>query len=182
MKVTLDGLRPPIWRRLVIAGDATLAELHHVLQMAMGWEGCHLHCFRIDDVRYGPADDAALDLDDVDESTISVAEAFATTRQGVYEYDFGDSWEHRLLVEKADVPFTFAGIATCTAGKRACPPEDCGGSWGYANLLEVLSDPDHEEHEESLEWLGEEFDPEEFEPKAVNALLGRFPSRRERAR
>ena len=73
-------------------------------------------------------------------------------------------------------------IATCTAGKRACPPEDCGGSWGYANLLEALSDPDHEEHEESLEWLGEEFDPEEFEPKAVNALLGRFPSRRERAR
>jgi len=68
----------------------------------------------------------------------------------------------------------FSGVATCTAGKRACPPEDCGGIWGYANLLDALADPAHEEHEELLEWAGEDFDPEAFEPKAVNAHLERL--------
>jgi hypothetical protein len=165
-----------------VPGTVHLGKLDLMVQAAMGWTNSHLHCFRIGKLSYGPVDDLADDVIDRDEKTLAVSEAFEAERRLVYEYDFGDSWEHRLLVEKADVPFTFAGIATCTAGKRACPPEDCGGSWGYANLLEALSDPDHEEHEESLEWLGEEFDPEEFEPKAVNALLGRFPSRRERAR
>jgi hypothetical protein len=174
MKVTLAGIRPPIWRRLVVSGETTLAQLHVVLQVAMGWQDCHLHCFRIDGVRYGPADDGGFDLDDADESTVTVAEAFATGRRGVYEYDFGDSWEHELLIEKTDVPVVFSGVATCTAGKRACPPEDCGGIWGYANLLDALADPAHEEHEELLEWAGEDFDPEAFEPKAVNAHLERL--------
>jgi len=176
IKVTLDGLRPPIWRRLVVAGDATLAELHIVVQVAMGWEDCHLHCFRIDGVRYGPdEDDGGFGLDEVDESSLSVAEAFATSDRGTYDYDFGDSWEHRLFVEKTDVPVALGGVATCTGGKRACPPEDCGGIWGYANLLDALGDPRHEDHEELLEWLGEDFDPEEFDPLAVNTVLERIP-------
>ena len=79
MKVTLAGIRPPIWRRLVVSGETTLAQLHVVLQVAMGWQDCHLHCFRIDGVRYGPADDGGFDLDDADESTVTVAEAFATS-------------------------------------------------------------------------------------------------------
>jgi hypothetical protein len=181
IKVTLDGLRPPIWRRLVVAGDATLFHLHLVLQVAMGWENYHLHCFRIDDVRYGPADHGGgFDLDDVDESRVSVAEAFSNAQRGSYDYDFGDGWEHRLLVEKRDVPLVLDGVATCTAGKRACPPEDCGGIWGYANMLDALADPAHPERQETLEWLGEDFDPEAFDPEAANARLKLVPIKRSR--
>jgi len=180
IKVTLDGLRPPIWRRLVVAGDATLFHLHLALQVAMGWENYHLHCFRIDGVRYGPDDDDGFDLDDVDESGVSVAEVFSDVERGSYDYDFGDGWEHRLLVEKRDVPLALSGAATCIGGKRACPPEDCGGVWGYANLLDVLADPAHAEREETLEWLGEDFDPESFDPEAVNARLKLIPIQRSR--
>ena len=182
IKVTLDGIRPPIWRRLVVQGDATLAQLHDVLQVAMGWENGHLHCFRIDGARYGPADDGGFDLGEIDESTVRVVEAFATSRRGTYEYDFGDSWEHQLLVEKTDVPIIPSAIATCTVGKRSCPPEDCGGIFGYANLLEAVADPTHEEHDELLEWLGGNFDPEAFEVEVVNAALERIPRRSRRAR
>lgn len=172
IKVTLDGIRPPIWRRIVVLGSVTLGEFHRVLQVAMGWEDYHLHCFRIGGVRYGPADDEDLDLDEIDEKTVTVAEAFSAERRGMYDYDFGDSWEHRLLIEKTDVPVA-VGIATCIAGKRACPPEDCGGVWGYYNLIEALGDPAHEEHDEYLEWAGEDFDPEDFSKDAVNAVLER---------
>ena len=175
IKVTLSGIRPPIWRRLAVSDEATLAQLHDVLQVAMGWEDCHLHCFRIDGVRYGPDDERGFDLDETDESTVTVAQAFATARRGVYEYDFGDSWEHELLVEKTEVPAVLSGVALCSTGKRACPPEDCGGVWGYANLLSGLADPTHEEHDELLEWAGEDFDPEAFEPEVVNAYLKQLP-------
>ncbi len=181
IKVTLEGIRPPIWRRLVVHGDATLAQLHDVLQVAMGWEHCHLHCFRIGDARFGPADHGGFDLGEIDESTVRVAEALAMSGRGIYEYDFGDSWEHQLLVEKAEVPIAKGGVATCTAGKRSGPPEDCGGIWGYANLLEALADPAHEEHEELLEWVGGNFDSERFDKEAVNAVLKRISLRSRRA-
>jgi hypothetical protein len=177
IKVTLDGIRPSIWRRLVVHGDATLAQLHTVLQVAMGWEDGHLHCFRIDDVRYGPADDGDFDLGEIDESTVWVADVLSTSRPGTYEYDFGDSWEHRLLVEKTDVAMAPDTVAICTAGKRSCPPEDCGGVWGYANLLGALGDPTHEDHDELVEWLGGDFDPEVFDRAVVNAVLERIPRR-----
>lgn len=170
MKVTLAGIRPPVWRRIVVAGDATLAELHDVIQVVMGWEDAHLHSFEIGKRRYGSADHG-LDAGEVDESTRTVAAAFARTRQGVYVYDFGDSWEHRLSIEPGEAPAVFAGVALCTAGRRACPPEDCGGAAGYANLLAALADPSHEEHEEAVEWVGEDFDPDVFDLAAVNAEL-----------
>jgi Plasmid pRiA4b ORF-3-like protein len=174
IKVSLEGIRPPIWRRLVVQGDATLAQLHDVLQVAMGWENCHLHCFRIGEARYGPTDHGGLDLGELDESKVRVAEVLTLNGRGIYEYDFGDSWEHHLLVEKTDVPIGQGGIATCTAGKRSCPPEDCGGVYGYMNLLESLADPAHEEHEELLGWVGGGFDAERFNNEAVNAVLKRI--------
>jgi len=177
IKATLEGVRPPIWRRLVVHGDATLAQLHTVLQVAMGWEDSHLHCFYIGDDRYASAQHGALDDGDVDESTVCVADVLAPNERATYEYDFGDSWEHRLLVEKVDVPIVADGVARCTAGGRSCPPEDCGGSWGYAHLLEAIADPAHEEHEELLEWVGEDFDPEHFDHEAVNTVLDRIPLR-----
>jgi len=177
IKVTLEGVRPPIWRRLVVHGGATLAQLHTVLQVAMGWEDSHLHCFWIGDDRYSSAQYGGLDDSDIDESTVRVADVLAPNERATYEYDFGDSWEHQLLVEKVDVPVVPTGVATCTAGKRSCPPEDCGGFWGYAHLLEAIADPAHEEHEELLEWIGDDFDPERFDQEAVNAVLERIPLR-----
>lgn len=147
-----------------------------VLQVAMGWQDCHLHRFR-GGRRYGPADHRGFDHGDIDESTVGVAEVSATAGQGVYEYDFGDSWEHRLLVEKADAPVVPSGLAACTAGERSCPPEDRGGVFGYANLLEALADPAHEEHDDLLEWVGEDFDPQRFDWKAANTTLQRLPFR-----
>jgi Plasmid pRiA4b ORF-3-like protein len=170
IKVTLRDIKPPVWRRLVVSGSATLDALHRVLQVAMGWDNYHLHCFRIGGVRYGPADDEDFDLEEIDETTVTVAEAFANNRRGFYDYDFGDSWEHELLVEKLDPLAILLPVAVCTAGKRACPPEDCGGTFGYAELLEALADPAHEEHAEYVEWAGD-FDPEEFDPEAVNFAL-----------
>jgi Plasmid pRiA4b ORF-3-like protein len=180
IKVTLDGLRPPIWRRLVISGDATLFHLHLVLQVAMGWENSHLHCFRVEGRRYGPQDGGFSDTDDVDEAGVSVAEVFTNAQRGNYDYDFGHGRDHRLLVEARDVPLALSGVATCTGGRRACPPEDCGGIWGYANLLDALADPKHPEREETLEWLGDDFDPEAFDPETVNARLKVTPAKRSR--
>jgi Plasmid pRiA4b ORF-3-like protein len=141
----------------------------------MGWEDAHLHAFRIGGTRYGPADDDF--AEEVDETTVSVAGTLGVSGRGEYDYDFGDSWEHDLVVEKPKEPLVLGAIATCSAGRRACPPEDCGGVWGYANLLEVLADPRHEDHEDRLEWLGGEFDPEAFELSAVNARLERLALR-----
>ena len=170
LKVTLLGVHPPIWRRLLVPGDTTLAKLHLILGVAMGWEDYHLHGFRIGEQRYGPADYEDAIGDEIDESTVTVAEAFGQRRKGTYTYDFGDSWEHEIVLEKTTSTEP-QQIALCLAGKRACPPEDSGGTWGYANLLEALGDPEHEEHEEYLEWAGEEFDPEAFDLAAVNAKL-----------
>jgi hypothetical protein len=169
--VRLLDVKPPIRRRLLVPGDATLAKLHVILQVAMGWEDYHLHAFRIGKVRYGLADDEDdFGPPEIDETTITIAEAFAKERKGFYDYDFGDSWEHEIVVEEttSSAPLVFA---VCLDGKRACPPEDSGGTWGYANLLEALGDPEHEEHEEYLEWAGEDFDPEAFDLAAVNASL-----------
>ncbi|HVB05089.1 MAG TPA: plasmid pRiA4b ORF-3 family protein [Acidimicrobiales bacterium] len=174
IKVSLGGAHPPIWRRLVVAGDTSLDLFHVVLQVAMGWEDAHLHCFRIAGVRYGPADD---DFgDDVDEATVTIAETLGAHGRGEYLYDFGDSWEHELLVEKATEPVELDGLATCLGGKGACPPEDCGGIWGYAQMLEVLADPTHEDHEDAVEWLGDEFDPDAFDLAAINARFARARS------
>jgi hypothetical protein len=170
LKVTLRHVSPPIWRRLLVPRDTTLAKLHVILQVAMGWEDYHLHCFRIGKMRYGPADYEDVMADEIDESTVTLAEAFGRLRKGIYDYDFGDSWEHEIALEKSTStePQQFA---VCLGGKRACPPEDCGGVWGYASLLEALGDPNHEEHEEYLEWVGEDFDPEDFALAVVNVHL-----------
>ncbi len=102
IKVTLQGIRPPIWRRLVLSGGMPLDALHRVLQIAMGWENSHLHCFRIDGVRYGLANEEDFEVDEVDERTVTVAQAFGDVRQGFYDYDFADSWHHELVIEKRD--------------------------------------------------------------------------------
>lgn len=171
IKITLDGTEPPIWRRVQVPADTRLSELHGAIQDVMGWEDQHLHDFEIDGKSY--SDDRVVDqLDVKDEHRTRLNKV--VQRQGqkfVYEYDFGDSWEHLLEVEKILEAEPDIHYPRCVEGQRACPPEDCGGVWGYADLLEAIADPEHPEHEDTLEWVGDEFDPEKFELDKVNERL-----------
>jgi hypothetical protein len=137
----------------------------------MGWYNSHLHDFRIGDVSY--SDPRMMqELSDRDEWTALLEEVAPRPKSRLrYTYDFGDSWEHEILVEAITAPEPDKRYPVCVTGKRACPPEDCGGVWGYADLLEAIADPANPEHEELLEWLGDPFDPEAFDVAEVNQRL-----------
>ncbi len=175
LKVTLLDTRPPIWRRLLVPSGLTLDVLHDVLQVAMGWTDSHLHEFRIGQKRFGKPDpeDELMDLPAViDETTAHLCMVLAKARaKAVYTYDFGDSWEHAIVVEKVLQPEPGVAYPLCVDGKLRCPPEDCGSIPGYYNLLEVIRNPTHEQHEEMMEWLGGEYDPEAFSVDDVNQGL-----------
>lgn len=174
LKITLRGIRPPVWRRVEVPGEFTLRRLHDVIQAAMGWFDCHLHQFTIGEVSYGEPDpDGWNEFRDDRKSRLRQVVRREQARF-LYEYDFGDSWEHEILVEKIAAPEAGARYPRCIAGRRSAPPEDSGGAWGYAELLVVLADPKHPEHEEMKEWAGERFDPERFELEAVNRVLARM--------
>jgi hypothetical protein len=172
LKVTLTGSRPPIWRRLQVRSDTTLQELHDILQFSMGWLDGHLHQFVVGGVQYGPADDEDWGIDVEDERAVTVADIVSGAGDRfVYEYDFGDGWEHDVRIEKVLEPKPEASYPVCLTGRRACPPDDVGGIWGYADFLRSISDPGDPEHDELLEWVGGEFDPEAFDLADVNAAL-----------
>jgi hypothetical protein len=175
VKVTLLGTRPPIWRRLLVPAGMTLEQLHHVLQAAMGWEDCHLHEFRIGRQRFGvpDPDDSLMGAPAcIYERKVLLSDVFHRARaKGEYIYDFGDGWEHGIVVEKVLAPEPGLAYPVCTGGKRHGPPEDCGGIGGFYNLLEAIADPDHDQHEELLEWIGGSFDPESFSLATVNRQL-----------
>ena len=174
IKVTLRGSKPPIWRRFQVASDTSLVQLHRILQCVMGWEDYHMHQFIVGGVMYGNAD-AMEDFDTVDEKTVTLDKIVRREKfKFIYEYDFGDGWEHELLIEKILPAEDGKAYPVCLTGKRACPPEDCGGIWGYSGFLEAVQDPDHPEHEEMLDWAGGEFDPAAFDLKEVNAELKSF--------
>jgi len=177
LKVVLVGAQPPIWRRLQVPGNANLGWLHAVLQLAMGWTNSHLHHFLTHEARY--TDPRQMDdLDsggEPDRNEVKATLMQIAPDQGAqfgYEYDFGDSWEHEITVEKILPPNPAAGTtAHCLEGARACPPEDCGGIWGYANLLKILKNRKHAEHTQMMEWIGGSFDAETFDSAKVNRWL-----------
>jgi hypothetical protein len=185
IKVTLLGMDPPIWRRLLVPADLTLEQLHHVLQLAMGWEDCHMHEFRIGQQRFGTPDPMEQVLGGSRTASERTARLFnVLSRAGtkaVYTYDFGDSWEHQIVVEKRLAPEPGCPYPVCLAGERHGPPEDCGGIPGFYNLLEAISDPEHEQHEELLDWLGGDFDPQAFSVEQVNRRLALLQRRRKKA-
>jgi hypothetical protein len=171
IKVTLRGSKPPIWRRFQVASDTSLVQLHRILQCVMGWEDYHMHQFIVGGVMYGNAD-MMEDFDTVDEKTVTLDKIVRREKfKFIYEYDFGDGWEHELLIEKILPVEEGKTYPVCLTGKRACPPEDCGGTWGYSGFLEAVQDPNHPEHEEMLDWAGGEFDPAAFDLREVNAEL-----------
>jgi hypothetical protein len=173
LRIQLDGVRPAIWRRVLVPGIIRLGKLHDILQIAMGWEDSHLHCFEIGGERYGTQDDEH-PLEEIDENDVYILEALGDTGRFVYEYDYGDGWEHKIVVEAMSTTPAALKFAVCLDGKNACPPEDCGGVYGYGHLLHVLADPSHEEHEDLMTWMGGPFDPTAFDLAAINAELQRL--------
>ncbi len=175
IKVTLTDSKPPIWRRLLVSSATTLYQLHQIIQTVMPWEDAHLHMFEVNGSRYSyPYEPGALaELDMKDERRVPLHKIVSGEKfKFVYEYDFGDSWYHDILVEKI-LPFDPGQkLPLCIKGKRACPPDDSGGIWSYPYFLEALQDPNHPDHEMYMEWMGEEpFDPEAFDLDAINTRL-----------
>lgn len=205
VRITLNGSKPPIWRKLAVPSDIILGDLHDVIQITMGWTNSHMHRFRLRDkglkpspqeiaqrVRQDDFDEAFLDrmggqrvfvtkvtpwgeptdMEGENEDAVTLDEVCPKVKSKmIYEYDFGDGWEHTIEVQKIVEPEPGVEYPICLAGKKACPPEDCGGIWGYYEFLETIVDPDHEDHEDMLEWLGDDFDADAFDLEEVNAIL-----------
>jgi Plasmid pRiA4b ORF-3-like protein len=171
LKVTLARLHPSVWRRLPVPSSVSLEDLHDILQVAMGWTDSHFHQFEAKGLLYGkPTREFSLPMKD--EARVRLDQVLLHEKDPMaYEYDFGDSWTHQIVLEKIVAPSPEAKAPRCIAGARACPPEDCGGVFGYAELLKVLRDPSHPEHEEMLEWIGEDYDPEFLDLDAINKYL-----------
>ena len=175
LKVTLQDMPNTIWRRFVVPSDIPLDGLHQVLQVVMGWHNSHLHAFTVGKQRYYPTmammDDIPDDLPEEEYTLATIA-----PRKGVkirYDYDFGDSWEHEIVVENANYSNPdWPHPIYCMEGVRACPPEDCGGVYGYMDFCEAIADKNHPEHRELKEWYGGKYDPDHFDLAEVNKALG----------
>lgn len=181
LKVTLLDIRPTIWRRLLVPATIKLPKFHTVLQLAFDWTNSHLHAFRLGEDSYeaNPSRDTFAGLlgsDDQrhDEIKFRLCDLLHAPEDWlIYEYDFGDGWQHEVIVEKL-LPGTATKTATCLAGARAGPPDDCGGPPGYDNLLAVIADPKHPDHQHLVDWLGDPFDPEAFSLDGLNKSLNSF--------
>ncbi len=174
LKVSLRSAKPPIWRRLLVPADISLARLHAAILAAFGWHGGHMHVFETAHGDFGRAD---RELGHRADRAVTLEQVAPQVKDKIrYTYDFGDDWVHDIVVEKVLDPDPSTAYPRCTGGKRAAPPDDCGGIWGYEELVEVLADPAHPEHEERLQWLGladaSQFAPDAFDLEAVNSRLG----------
>ena len=174
IKVVLLEMDPPIWRRFVVPSSVTLHRLHLILQDVMGWTNSHLYRFQIGGREYAEPDpdNEFYELDFKNSRRTKLGQL--VTKKGdvfLYEYDFGDSWIHELVVEDISKRELGKRYPTCLTGKRACPPEDCGGTYGYAELLKMISDPEHEQYLDMMTWLGGHFDPDSFDVELVNLKL-----------
>jgi hypothetical protein len=176
-KIALLGINPTIWRRIQTK-DCKLDRLHSHIQLALGWENCHLHHFKIDGKRYGDPDLLGDEVEPYDgESSLDLKISAIVPKSGErfsfgYEYDYGDSWEHEIIFEGCLVAEKGVRYPICMEGERACPPEDVGGTYGYEEYLQAMANPEHEEHEEWLRWRGP-FDPEKFDPVAATRKMRR---------
>ncbi len=179
LKITLVGSKPPIWRRVLVKSDTLLSGLHLIIQTTMGWTNSHLHQFIIGNDSFQPDyEDESMDDDGYSQPyTGKSLNDFLKKENSkiVYEYDFGDSWNHEIVLEKILEEEKGTFYPTCITGKNACPVEDCGGIWGYEDLVKVLKNKKHPEHEEMKEWVGleedEDFDPTEFDKEYINESL-----------
>ena len=180
-KITLKETHPPVWRRIQVPSTYTFWDLHVAIQDAMGWFNRHLHEFRIqaktgESLVFGiPSDEEVFLMFEKNsladwKRKISKYESVMPS-SFVYIYDFGDDWRHKIDFEEIQPAADGVTYPRCIKGKRACPPEDCGGAWRYPDLLAILADPEHEEHDSMKQWAetqtGGPFDPEHFNPAEV---------------
>ena len=171
LKITLRDVRPPIWRRVQVK-DCSLAELHEIIQVAMGWEFSHLYSFEVNGVEYGDLDMTGDELDMKDDRRAKLSRLVRGEEfKFHYTYDFGDNWQHDIVVEKVLPPEAGKTYPVCVHGKRSGPPEDVGGPWGYMGFVEAMRDPKHPQHDEFTEWYEDPFDPEAFDIDEVNRRL-----------
>ena len=176
LKITLRDSRPPIWRRIEFR-DCTLDKLHEYIQTAMGWTNSHLHHFEIEGRLHGDpflmSDNfGELEYKDSTRTKLSkIVPKSAKKHSFDYEYDFGDSWHHQVVVEACTPAQSGVKYPRCVAGANACPPEDVGGVWGYADFVKIMANPKHKDHEEMSDWVGGKFDPEEFDPAAATKRM-----------
>jgi len=175
LRIDLVGAKPPIWRRILFDAGENLHELHCAIQNAMGWRNCHLHAFEKNGMFYGLPDDE-MDfsfmetLDEREYPLISIL--FKEGDILNYEYDFGDSWQHKIKLEKILSGSTVEKLPACIKGRNECPPEDIGGLWGYYEFLEIINDPTHPQYEEYADWIGDDsFDPASFDLEEINERL-----------
>jgi hypothetical protein len=175
IKVTLHGVKPAIWRRCVISEACDLHTLHGIIQDVMGWLDSHLYEFDVAGQRFcDPEREDDFECQEDVLSSHSATLAQFSLKPGShlgYTYDFGDDWEHEIVVEELRRRKEGEILPTCLAGARNCPPEDCGGSHGYAEFLEAYLNPSHSEHHAMVEWAGSDFDPEEFDLQETNEIL-----------
>jgi hypothetical protein len=170
VKISLKFVKPPIWRRFLVEDSIKLPDFHKVIQTVMGWTNSHLHQFISKERYYGePYDDSFGEI--IDYRKLKLKNILSFEKEKIkYEYDFGDGWEHEITLEKVFKNQALE-IPICLKGKRNCPPEDCGGPYGYMHLLKVISDPENEEYEEMKSWIGEDFDSEYFDKEVINIIL-----------
>lgn len=173
IQIALEGFKPKIWRRILIPADTLLSDFHIVIQIIMGWHNAHLHQFIVDGKIYMEKmdeDEMWDDLDHIDYEGIRLKDVLKSENGLIqYEYDFGDGWMHEILLEKI-LPFdNEVHLPICLDGSMNCPVEDSGGVNGYAEYLRIRQNPDHEEYESVIEWLGDDFDPEYFNVDEKNA-------------
>ena len=170
LKITLSDSKPPIWREIIVPADYTFFDLHVAIQDAFGWEDCHLHQFFIGTPYKNQSIIVACpDSDDMcdvlDERELKLSKYLSDPKDKIYyEYDFGDGWMHKIELRKILDNDAKSKYPQIIGGARACPPEDCGGMWGYYNLIEIVKNPKHKEYEEMMEWMGLD-DPSEFDPE-----------------
>jgi hypothetical protein len=172
-KISLKGIKPVIWRRILVPETYTFWGLHVAIQDAIGWTDSHLHEFVIRDPATGAQEEIGIPDEDGELEILpgwqrKIASYFSKEKpSAMYVYDFGDDWVHTVKLEKVLPREKGVSYPLCVGGEKACPPEDCGGVHGYQQLVEILMDPTHEEYEEMNEWAGKDFDPERFDPKRV---------------
>jgi hypothetical protein len=179
LEITLDDVEPTVMRRIVVPADIRLDRLHLVIQAAMGWTNSHLYEFRIGGAGWGEPDpDGRYDRPlEAKKGRLSAVLADAGRKWFSYLYDFGDGWSHTVKLEKIAPAIEGGSHILLIDAVGRCPPEDCGGAPGYGHLLEILADPDHEEHEETLVWCGGRFDPARADPPALEGALDRLAHR-----
>lgn len=169
-KITLEDIRPPIWRRIQVKSDITLHRLSSTILIAMGWGGGHLHQFEIDGKFYGiPDDDFDSEKDMRDEHGFQLNDLKKEALKAfIFEYDFGDGWRHAVQLEDVLEPAQGQKYPCCISGARSCPPDDCGGAPGYEEFLKAIRNPKHPEHKDMIKWIGGSYDPEAFCLGTVN--------------